>query len=244
MLKLLLLGGTAEARQLAGQLHQAGVDFTYSLAGVTRATPLPFPVRRGGFGGVDGLTKWLQQQRITLVVDVSHPYAAGISGNAAAACQQLGLPLWSWQRPPWQASADDRWLPVNDWAGATTRLADYRRALITLGSSPLRQTITVPSDALWLLRCVPGWQGPLPPRVKLIQQQGPFTLAQERALFRQQHIDVLVSRNSGGPQLAAKLQIARELGLPVLLLRRPHPPQMTREFADLDQLKTSIIDLI
>ena len=244
MLKLLLLGGTAEARTLAGQLRQAGVAFIYSLAGVTRATPLPFAVRRGGFGGIDGMAAWLQQQHITLVVDISHPYAAGISSNAAAACHRVGVPLWTCQRPPWQASADDHWLTVANWTEAAARLTGYRRALITLGSSPLRHALKIPADAIWLLRCIPGWHGPLPPRSRLIQHQGPFTLTQERMLIRQQHIDVLVSRNSGGPQLAAKLRVAREQRLPVMLLRRPGSTQATRQFTDLDQLITSIKALI
>jgi len=244
MLKLLLLGGTTEARQLAEQLQQAEVEFVYSLAGITRATPLPFAVRRGGFGGVDGMAAWLRREHIGLVVDASHPYAAGISSNALAAGRQSGVPVWRYQRPPWQAGADDHWLPVSDWPQACRLLQRYQRPLITLGSSPLRQPLPVPDAASWLLRCVPGWQGPLPPRVTLIQQRGPFTLAQERTLFAQAHIDVLISRNSGGPQRAAKLQLAAESGIPVLMLQRPSLVAADRQFSETDTLITSILTLI
>ena len=244
MLKLLLLGGTTEARVLAEQLQQAGVDFVYSLAGVTRATALPFTVRRGGFGGVDGMAAWLCNQRSGLVVDVSHPYAAGISANAVAAGKHAGVPVWRYQRPPWQASAGDRWLPVADWPEAVRRLQHYQRPLITLGSSPLRQALDIPPAASWLLRCVPGWHGPLPARIALIRQRGPFSLQQERALFQRANIDVLVSRNSGGPQPAAKSRVAGEYGLPVLMLQRPPTEPADRQFSELEPLITSILALI
>jgi len=244
MLKLLLIGGTAEARALADQLHQAGVDFIYSLAGVTRTTPLPFAVRRGGFGGIDGMAAWLRREHIDLIVDVSHPYAANISANARAAGKQVSVPVWAWQRPPWRPGSNDHWQPVADWQDAATRLSGYRRPLIALGSSPLRQPLTVSSDAHWLLRCVPGWHGPLPPRVTLIRQRGPFPLAQERELFQRAQIDVLVCRNSGGAPPDAKLKVASEQQIAVLMLQRPPPAPADQHFSDQQQLISSIIALI
>ena len=243
-MRVLLLGGTGEARTLAGLLQQAGADFTYSLAGVTRSRELPFHHRRGGFGGVDGLGNYLCTEHIELVIDASHPYAATISAHAAAACRSLGLPLWAWRRPAWQPGSDDRWQPVADWPAAARQLRHYRRPLLTLGSTPLRTPYPVPQQAHWLLRCLPGWHGPLPPRTELIMDAGPFTADGERALLVDRGIDVLVSRNSGGNAVAAKIQACRELRLPVLMLDRPVLPAAERLFSDIEQLFTSIKTLI
>ena len=247
-MKILLLGGTAEARGLAGRLQQAGVHFIYSLAGVTDPVSQPFLVRRGGFGGVDGLSAWLRREHISLLVDVTHPYAAGISANAMAASRRVGLPLWSWQRPAWQPRDGDRWQSVDDWPAAAQRLSGYHRPLLTLGRTPLKQPRPVPEQAFWLLRCMPGRHEPLPPRTGLIMDPGPFSVGRERALLLEHGIDVLVSRNSGGSAVAAKIEASRELGLPVLMLARPEPlPEHLpagRRFSDIDSLFSSMIEWI
>ena len=240
--RVLLIGGTAEARSLAQRLARAGVEFVYSLAGVTAARPLPFPVRRGGFGGVDGLHAWLLAGNIGLLVDVSHPYAAAISANAALAGARAGVPVWRWQRPAWQPGEGDDWRPVSDWAAAATALHSYRRPLLTLGATPLRDPRPVPQRARWLLRCAPGWQGPLPARTELIRDIGPFTPTAERALMLAHGIDVVLSRNSGAAAVAAKLQACAELGLPVLMLRRPVLPPVSRNVADLERLFAMILE--
>lgn len=243
-MRILLLGGTGEARALAGLLQQAGADFIYSLAGVTQGRRLPFCSRRGGFGGVDGLAEYLRAGPVDLVIDASHPYAATISEHAAAACRSLGLPLWAWRRPEWRPESGDRWQPVANWPVAAQQLGRYRRPLLTLGSTPLRTPYPVPGRAQWLLRCLPGWHGPLPPRTDLIMDAGPFTADGERALLVDRGIDVLVSRNSGGNAVAAKIQACRELRLPVLMLDRPVLPRAERLFTDIEQLFTSIKTLI
>jgi len=242
--RLLLLGGTTEARRLAQRLHRAGVDFVYSLAGVTSARPLPFVVRRGGFGGAAGLSDWLRREQIDLLVDASHPYAAGISRNAALAGARCGVPVWRWQRPVWRPGDGDDWHPVSDWPQAAGRLSAWQRPLLTLGTTPLRQPFAVPQGAHWLLRCMPGWHGPLQAGSALIRDGGPFTVARERRLFAEHAIDVLVSRNSGGAAVAAKLQVCRERALPVLMLERPSLPPVLYCVDDIDQLFCLITEWI
>ena len=233
-LKLLLLGGTGDARQLALGLHRAGVDLLYSVAGLTTAIELPCRLRRGGFGGVDGLAAHLRQGGVDLRIDATHPYATRISANAALAAAATDVPLWGLRRPAWRPRAGDDWIEVADWEQAAAGLSAYRRPLITLGRTPLEHPRPVPAGACWSLRCLPGWQRPLPPGVELITATGPFSLDGELALLRERRCDLLVSKNSGGRATAAKLEACRQLRLPVMMLTCPVLPSLEREFAGVD----------
>ncbi|HYS37903.1 MAG TPA: cobalt-precorrin-6A reductase [Pseudonocardiaceae bacterium] len=223
--RVLLLGGTGDARHLAQRLAEEGIDVTTALAGRVR-TPLlpPGTVRVGGFGGPDGLTDWLRETRIDAVVDATHPFATTITANALTATARLGLPLLALRRPDWQPRPGDRWHRVDTLADAATRLPELgRRVFLTTGR---RTDLTVFADPdLWiLLRAVDPPDQPTPPNVTVVIARGPFTVDGETALLREHRIDVLVTRDSGGEHTASKLVAARELGLPVLLIRRPAPP--------------------
>jgi precorrin-6A/cobalt-precorrin-6A reductase len=223
---VLILGGTGEARELAGRLTEAGdLQVISSLAGRVRNPALPAgEVRIGGFGGVAGLTDWLRDQRAAAVVDATHPFAQTISANAAAACAAAGTPLLSLIRDPWTAGPGDSWREACSLQGAAELLPSLgQRAFLTTG----RQGLAVFSGlaGVWfLIRCVDPPEEPLPAGRKVILARGPYDAGAERELMRAHGIDVLVTKNSGGALTAGKLAAARELGVPVIMVRRPAPP--------------------
>jgi len=227
---VLILGGTAEARELAGRLAgRSGLRTVSSLAGRVRDPALPAgEVRIGGFGGADGLAAWLTAHDVAAVVDATHPFAQGISANAAAACVRTGTPLVSLVRPAWTPGEHDRWhevASVEDAAGLLPSLG--RRAFLTTGRQGL--AAFAPLEQTWfLIRCVDPPSGPLPRACEVILARGPYDSGAERALMSSRRIDVLVSKNSGGEMTAGKLDAARELGLPVVMVRRPPLPDVPR----------------
>jgi precorrin-6A/cobalt-precorrin-6A reductase len=221
-----VLGGTGQARRLVAALHgRPEFAATSSLAGRVAVPALPQgDVRIGGFGGVDGLVTWLRSHGTDAVVDATHPFAAGMSANAVAATTATGVPLLVLRPPGWTAGPGDRWHRVPDATGAAAVLpALGERVFLTTGRGDLATFAAL--DRLWfLVRCVDPPQPPLPTRCHVVLGRGPFTTDSERELLREHRIDVLVTRDSGGEMTAAKLVAARELGVPVVLLDRPTPP--------------------
>ncbi|WP_273822295.1 cobalt-precorrin-6A reductase [Pseudomonas asplenii] len=226
MKRLLLLGGVTEALALARTL---GPQHIYSLAGVGRVpTDLRCQVRVGGYGGAEGLAQFIREQGIDLLLDATHPYAAQISRNAAAAAHSSGIPCWALRRPAWVAEPGDDWREVADWAELIKALEPFRRPLFTLGREPLQHLDEIPGNQFWTLRALDPYPGNA--RCEVIGARGPFHLEEERALFEQRAIDVLISKNSGSGATEPKLQVARERSLPVLILKRPSLPAVDREF--------------
>jgi precorrin-6A/cobalt-precorrin-6A reductase len=224
--RVLLLGGTGEARELAAVLAaDPGTAVTTALAGRTAAPARPAgDVRVGGFGGAAGLAGWLREHRTDVLVDATHPFAARISAHAAAAAAACGVPLLALRRPGWTDQPGDRWLRVPDAAAAAARLPGLgRRVFLTTGRGDLAAFAGC-RDLWFLLRAVEPPPALRPAACRVLLDRGPFTLDGERALLREHRIEVLVTRDSGGPSTAAKLLAARELGLPVLLLDRPPGP--------------------
>lgn len=226
MKRILLLGGVTEALAIARTL---GPHHIYSLAGVGRVpTDLACQVRVGGYGGVDGLVQFIRDEGVTLLLDATHPYAAQISQNAAIAAHLTSIPCWALRRPAWQAQPGDDWREVAGWDELIEALQPFRRPLFTLGREPLQHLLEIPPEQFWTLRALdvhPGNE-----RCEVIGARGPFLLEDERALFRQRNIDVLISKNSGGDATEAKLEVARELKVPVVILKRPELPKVDREF--------------
>jgi precorrin-6A/cobalt-precorrin-6A reductase len=226
--RVLILGGTAEARDLAAALGAgSGVDVVTSLAGrVSRPRLPPGRVRIGGFGGPEALADWLRREGVAAVVDATHPFAERISRSAARAAADAGVPLVALRRPGWTPAPGDRWHWVDSLAEAAAVLPRLgRRAFLTTGRQGLEAFAGL--DALWfLVRCVDPPECALPPRHVLILDRGPYTLAGELSLFHAHGIDVLVSKDSGGAQVAAKLAAARERGVPVVMVRRPGRPDV------------------
>ncbi len=227
--RVLLLGGTREAGELAGALAGVpGIETTYSLAGCTRRpAPVPVPVRTGGFGGADGLAAYLRSANIDLVVDATHPYAQTMSRHAAVACERRSVPRLVLHRPPWVPDPRDRWCRVPDTEGAARALPGLgRRALLTVGSRELAPFKTV-EGVEFVVRAVEPPAPALaldPTRFEIVLARGPFDLDAECRLLEARAIDVIVSKNGGGTAARAKLVAARALGLPVVMIARPPPP--------------------
>jgi precorrin-6A/cobalt-precorrin-6A reductase len=221
--RVLLLGGTGEARRLAEELVADGVDVVSSLAGAVADPVLPAgEVRVGGFGGAEGLAAWLGGQRVSAVVDATHPFAAGITANAAAACAAAGVPLLRLQRPGWAPGPGDDWRWVDTLEEAADAVAGFGHVFLTTGRRGLAAFAGLTGEVL--LRTVDPPEPPLPPRTTVVLERGPFALDDERALLREHEVDVLVTKDSGGGMTAAKLVAARERGIPVVVVRRPPVP--------------------
>jgi len=223
---VLVLGGTAEARALAAELAgRTGLRVISSLAGRVASPALPAgEVRTGGFGGVAGLAGWARAEGVDAVVDATHPFAETISANAVEACAQAGLPLLRIARPGWDAQEGDDWRDARSVAAAAAMLpALGARVFLTTGRQDLAAFAAL--DRLWfLIRCVDPPAGPMPARREVLLARGPYHREAERALMRRHGIDVLVTKNSGGCLTAGKLDAARDLGIPVVMVSRPDAP--------------------
>ncbi|MFN3775111.1 cobalt-precorrin-6A reductase [Sphingomonas parapaucimobilis] len=244
MRHILLLGGTTEASALATALAARGERAVLSYAGRTEAPRAQaIPTRIGGFGGVEGLADHMRSEGVTHLVDATHPFAAQISANAIVAAERAGVQLLALTRPEWVEGPGDRW----------TRVADTEQAVAALGSDPARiflalgrQTIGDFASApqhFYLLRFVDAAE-PTLPHHHLVVDRGPFTLAGELALLREHQIQVIVAKNAGGSGARAKLDAARELGLPVVMIDRPFippRPQVGSVVAVLDWLDHGVV---
>jgi len=226
--RLLILGGTGEAVALAHRLRdKENLRVITALAGRTRRpAAVPGEVRRGGFGGASGLARYLEEQSIGLVIDATHPFAATISRNAADACAAAGAARLLLARPPWHPRVDDRWINVPDGAAAAAVLPELgRRIFLSIG----RQSLGCFAGCanLWfLVRMIDQPDGPLPlDNAEVILGRGPFPVEDELMLLKDYGIAVLVTRNSGGLATFGKVEAARRLGLPVVMIDRPAVPQ-------------------
>lgn len=236
MKRILLLGGVTEALAVARTL---GPQHIYSLAGVGRVpTDLTCQVRVGGYGGAEGLAAFVRNEGIALILDATHPYAAQISRNAAQAAQLSGIPCWALRRPAWQPQAGDDWREVNDWADLIQALKPFKRPLFTLGREPLQHLDEIPADQFWTLRALDVY--PANERCEVICARGPFLIEAERELFERRAIDVLISKNSGSSATEPKLEVARERGIPVVVLQRPVLAGVDREFLTPQETLTAL----
>ncbi|MFF0300507.1 cobalt-precorrin-6A reductase [Streptomyces sp. NPDC004562] len=231
---VLILGGTTEARRLAELLHETpGLTPTSSLAGRVASPRLPpGEVRVGGFGGVEGLTAWLGEHRVDVLIDATHPFAGTISFHAARAAATAHVPLLALRRPGWTPVAGDDWHDVGSLEEAAHLLpALGRRVFLTTGRMGLAAFAAL--DEPWfLVRSVDAPEAPHPPRMRVLLDRGPFTLDGERELLRSHRIDVVVTKDSGGSATAPKLTAAREAGVPVVVVRRPPVPDGVPVVAD------------
>jgi precorrin-6A/cobalt-precorrin-6A reductase len=245
---LLILGGTTEASALAALVARRGIAGTLSYAGrVERPRQQPIPCRTGGFGGPSGLVAWLRTQRVTHVVDATHPFAARMSRNAVAAREEAGVPLAALVRPPWTPEAGDHWIEAADIPAAVAALSgSSRRVMLAVGRQSLADFAVQPQHH-YLLRVVDPLEQALPfPNHSIVVSRGPFTVEGDIALMREHRIELVVSKNSGGTGASAKVEAARALGLPVLMIARPPMPkrhEVTTPEAALDWVAHAGTDL-
>jgi precorrin-6A/cobalt-precorrin-6A reductase len=229
MTRALILGGTADANQLAAKIARAGNDAVYSYGGRTRApADQPLPTRIGGFGGVSGLADYIRSEGITHVIDATHPFAAEMSRNAVIACAETGTPLIALERAPWAQVPGDQWTEVADIGSALAALPEApAKIFLAIGRQHIAPFATKPQHA-YTLRFVDPPEAPLPFAADVIVSRGPFTLDGELDMMRTRGIAWIVARNSGGDGARAKIDAARELGLPVIMISRPQLPERLR----------------
>jgi precorrin-6A/cobalt-precorrin-6A reductase len=227
MLRVLILGGTGDASELATKASAIeGVLAIASFAGRTKQPIIPIEnFRVGGFGGVAGLVSYLQETKIDLLIDATHPFANQISWNAATAANEVGIPRLLLNRPPWEKLEADNWVEVESIEAAAEILGKQpQRVFLTIGRQQLLPFSHL--DNIWfLMRLIdPPEIDAFLPKGKLLCDRGPFALKNERKLLVKNNIDTIVSKNSGGDATYAKIIAARELGIKVVMVQRPQLP--------------------
>jgi precorrin-6A/cobalt-precorrin-6A reductase len=221
--RVLILGGTTEASELATRLAaRADLTVISSFAGRVSHPRLPAGIIRvGGFGGVSGLISYLLDESIEVVIDATHPFASQISGNAELACNALSVPLISLERPPWELKEHDCWWAVPDVHAAASMVnLKCNRVFLSIGRQELG-AFSKCEDAWFLVRAIDEPNEKLPANSKLILQRGPFHLNDELQMLRSESISLIVSKNSGGTATYSKIQAARALRIPVVMIDRP-----------------------
>ncbi|MBD9389564.1 cobalt-precorrin-6A reductase [Agrobacterium sp. AGB01] len=224
---ILILGGTADARILSGKLaEESGYRILLSMAGRTREpVKQPVPVRSGGFGGADGLASFIMENAFDLLVDATHPYAARISANAVHAAQQAQVPLIALERAVWQRQVGDHWQAVADVKEAVCAVgSSSKNAFLALGRQELLPFEAAPQHN-YLIRSVDPVEPALAvPHARYMTARGPFVLEDEITMLRDNRIDIIVSKNSGGAAAYGKIEAARQLGIEVVMIERPPHP--------------------
>jgi precorrin-6A/cobalt-precorrin-6A reductase len=233
--RLLILGGTGEAVQLATKAAKINeIEVITSFAGRTKQPTLPIgEVRIGGFGGESGLIEYIQQQKIDILIDATHPFAAQISWYAAAATAKSRLPHLMLVRPAWRQVAGDNWIEVTSNEEAAQKLPKSDRVFLTIGRQELATFAHLQSQWFLMRMIDPPTAEALIPHGKILLEKGPFTLDHERQLLKEYQIDVIVSKNSGGDATFAKVIAARELKIPIIMVQRPAMPDV-EQVADVE----------
>jgi precorrin-6A/cobalt-precorrin-6A reductase len=224
--RILIIGGTREARELAKLLAEAGAEPVTSLAGVTgEPAMLVGETRRGSFGGVEGLVEFLERERFDAIADAAHPFATQISSHAAEAAKQCGIPIVRVERPPWRARQADRWALFDSADAIAQALPRDSRVFLTIGRKGIAPFFSR-QDLTGVARMIEPPAVSVPSGWKIIRERPPFTLADELALIDREQISVLVTKNSGGEDTRAKLDAARERRISVYLIDRPVKPEV------------------
>jgi len=251
-MKILILGGTSDAISIAQSLIKSHHEVTYSIAGIVRQPDLDCRVLSGGFriqntaqgkkqfdNGAAGMQWHIQQEGYELIVDATHPYAVQISENTVVSAKNVGVSVWRYLRTPWKELADDNWLEFDSMKGIISQLEPYQKPFFTVGREVFSNVdLRVPNQK-WLVRSA-GVEIANIPDITELKEIGPFKLEDELALFKSHGVDALISKNSGGEAVAAKLEAARQLGIPVFMLQRPEKAPLERCFFSAQDLVEQI----
>ncbi|BFM15810.1 cobalt-precorrin-6A reductase [Maricurvus nonylphenolicus] len=243
--RILLLGGTADARHLATELHHCGIPIIYSVAGLVRTPDISCEVISGGFSQHGGLQRFVLDQQVVGIIDVTHPYAATMTETAFEVTRKLGLPFWRFNRPAWQKKANDHWQEFSSWESLTVALAGKSSVFFTAGQLPSEVLAPLAEMAATgqrqLLRTAVKPKHEISEAMQWLKAIGPFDYANEDTLFEQHKIDVLVSKNSGGDSTRAKLDVARERGVEVFMLSRPQEPEAINPYSELTVCRDDVL---
>lgn len=248
-MRVLVLGGTRDAVDLAGRLHRhETIDVIYSIVGRVRQPDLPCRVINGGFSRRGGLDQWLRNERIDLVLDATHPYASAMSRQAACLDVKAGIRCWRYLRPAWRETPGDRWQVFHHWESLLPELVHSRSVFFAMGRLPqgfvdVLSASTRSVDQKQWLRSATAPSIDLPSSMTWVQAIGPFGVDAERQLLGKLAVDAIVCKNSGGKHSAAKLAVARERGLPVYLLARPELAPVDCEFDDVSVCHEAVLQL-
>lgn len=242
-MKILLLGGTQEAKIIARSLHDKGITVIYSIAGIVRQPDLPCEVISGGFSNRGGLAQFIQEHDVTGIVNATHPFAQKMTQTAEHIAQQTGLAYWRFRRADWQPIPEDQWQHFADWGSLIRHLTPYQSVFLTQGqlSEPMLAALIMhrkPSQR-FIHRTAIAPKHALRDWVEWVQGIGPFSLEDEVVLLKKHHVELVVSKHSGG-ELPAKLLAARQLQIPVMLLDRPPTSESVMSFDNVDELISCI----
>lgn len=253
-MRILVLGGTADARHITTLIHENGLlqpnrdELIYSVAGLVRMPDVPCAVISGGFRQFGGLATYLKENRIDMLLDITHPFAAQMSTQAVAAAKAMQIPCWRFHRPAWRQQAADRWTRFQSWSSLIRDAQSFKSLLLTVGqisqtqlNELLNTRADIKPDSILFRTAAPA-RIELPKQWHWIKAIGPFTLADELALFQQYNIDLLITKNSGGESTEAKLAAARTLDIPVFMLERPTLAQADRQFSTLESFMQALRD--
>lgn len=247
-MRLLILGGTSEAKKLATGLHKAlessGIEVIYSVAGLVRLPQFDCQVISGGFSQFGGLKNYIKNNAVAAILDVTHPFAEKMSMTAAQVAKQCNIAYWAYERPQWQEVTGDDWHLFKTWPELLERLQDKTSLMLTAGQMQQEQLdgLAENSGQTQLLRTAVKPQAQLAKSVTWLKAIGPFDLADEIALMQQYKVDVLVSKMSGGTATEAKITAARQLGLPVYYLTRPATAKADKKFTDIEQCQRFVTE--
>ncbi|MCY3768266.1 MAG: precorrin-6A/cobalt-precorrin-6A reductase [Gammaproteobacteria bacterium] len=242
-MNILVLGGIAESKALAGALVRAGHIVVYSIAGLVRQPDLPCEIHSGGFSregrdGILGLADYCREKAIALLIDSTHPYAEGISAHAVAAAHHAGISCWRFNRPGWDRKNHPNWEDYLNWQDLLPKIEPYHRPFFTIGRSALGFADQRARHQIWMVRSAKPFADV--DGVTQINAIGPFSLEEELALMHKHRIDALISKNSGCTRVSAKLEASRQLGIPVFVQVRPGLVPAARSFDSIDSLMDAI----
>ena len=246
VMKVLVLGGINEAVTLVKDLHQCDVRLIYSVAGQIGQPDLDCTVVSGGFSQIGGLEGYLKTEEITMVLDVTHPYASKMSEQAVTACASVGIPCWRYLRPAWEQQEGDNWHVFDTWERLSHALVDHEAVFFTAGRldqafvDDLYEWTRDTVQKQWV-RSANKPDFVIPPSMTWIEDVGPYELEGEKALMAKFKIDAVISKNSGGDHAIAKLGAARVRGIPVYMLKRPVLPEAEREFDDVEECREALL---
>ncbi len=243
---ILLLGGTADGRKLAEAINHLDVHLIYSVAGLVRLPSVGCESVVGGFTQFGGLHSYIKNRNISGVIDATHPYAKRMSETACSVTSALNIPYWRFCRLPWQPSEKDNWIDITDETELLKNLAGYNSVFLTAGqiSHSLTTDLGAMGHQQQLLRTAVEPSMQLPDSMTWLKAIGPFSVEGEQAIFKKFNIDVLVSKNSGGHSTSAKLTVAREKAIPVLMIQRPFISPAAFEFTSRTELVGAVMNYL